>query len=542
MKPKTLIMALALGSLVFAILMPPEAYPSGKMAVIVCGTFAFLAALIERQVPSRYLVAGLTIFSLLLVHSLFLSVDSYRSLEFMTLLWAYYCLLGFFMYSGEGLLKPTAATIVGLSAIVSLYGLYQYFFGFDQLYQFIAYSGSNDVVKVPALDRVATRRVFSTLALPGTLWGFLVIALPFHAVLWRRNRVLDVLLTASAALLLTTGFLTRSFGFLVGLLIVVVGWLFLQHRRIVWNRLSIVLMLLAIVGGTFYSARQEFIESSNPLSLRFLNWVSAWHIFAANPAGTGLNTYGVAYPHYMLPGANETQYAHNTFLQFLSELGYPAVLAGVALLVFLAGRGRPNLSDKSTGYVFLALIAWLLHNAIDINVYFGSLGVVGAVTIGLLCSGNVIGHIAPARSLLAGAAVFTSAAVGFGALVFTSDELRHRAQIEYENNKTLVAIATLEQARAVMPFNSSVYHESGEILLDASQKLKDTKYLDRATESFRRAIELSPNKVGPHIGLGLCLSQAGNLDGAISELDIAHDLYPRSTYVQAITRLLEARK
>jgi tetratricopeptide (TPR) repeat protein len=183
-----------------------------------------------------------------------------------------------------------------------------------------------------------------------------------------------------------------------------------------------------------------------------------------------------------------------------------------------------------------------LHNAIDINIYFGSLGVVGAVTVGLLFSGTSIGRFSPARGLIAGAVVLSSTVIGFGALVFTTDELRHRAQIEYESNKILVAIETLEQARAVMPWNSSVYHESGEILLDASQKFHDTKYLDRAIESFRRAIELSPNKVGPHIGLGLGLSQAGNLAGALSELDIAHDLYPRSTYVKAIARLLEQQK
>ena len=244
----------------------------------------------------------------------------------------------------------------------------------------------------------------------------------------------------------------------------------------------------------------------------------------------------------MLPGSNETQYAHNTTLQLLSELGYPLVLGAAALFVLLAARAKPDLSGKARRYVFLALIVWLLHNAIDINVYFPSVGLVGAAAIGLLFSENSARRILPSRGLVALAAVFASAAAGFAALVLVSDELRYRAQIEYENNKPLVAIATLEQAKAVMPLNSSLYHDSGEILLDASQKLHDPAYLRRAAASFRRAIELSPNKVGPHVGLGPCLSQDDDVDGGLSEIAIAHHLYPRSAYVQSITRLMEQRK
>jgi hypothetical protein len=82
---------------------------------------------------------------------------------------------------------PLAISMVALTVVVSTYGLYQYFWGFEQLASFIAHSGSDEVTKIPLLERVHTHRVFSTLALPGTLWGFLVMAIPFHAVLWRKN-------------------------------------------------------------------------------------------------------------------------------------------------------------------------------------------------------------------------------------------------------------------------------------------------------------------------------------------------------------------
>jgi len=278
------------------------------------------------------------------------------------------------------------------------------------------------------------------------------------------------------------------------------------------------------------------------MALRFRNWVSAWHIFAVHPAGTGLNTYGVLYPQYMLPGGNETQYAHNTVLQLLSELGYPFVIGAAALFVLLAIRTKPDLSNTTLKCALLAIIVWTLHNMIDINVYFGSVGAIGAAVIGLLFSNAKLERITPPRALTAATAAVAVAALGFGALVFLSEELQHRAQIEYENNKLLVAIATLDQAKQVMPFNSSLYHDSGEILLEASQKLRNPDYLSRAKESFRRAIELSPAKVGPHLGLGLCMSQAGDIDGALSQVAVAHELYPRSAYVQAVAALIGKRK
>src|SRR5207249_6275937 len=134
---------------------------------------------------------------------------------------------------------PLAITMVALSVAVSSYGLYQYFWGFEQLARFISHAGSDEVVKVPLLERVATHRVYSTLALPGTLWGFLVMAIPFHAALWKKNKFVNSILALSMTTLLAAGLLTRSFGFLLGLLVLTLVWLFMYHRRFLWNRMSV---------------------------------------------------------------------------------------------------------------------------------------------------------------------------------------------------------------------------------------------------------------------------------------------------------------
>jgi len=548
MKTKPIVAGLAFAALFFAILLPPEAYPDGKLAVILCSTFAFFALLTERRIHPAYLYGGLLGFGFLFLHAFLISVDPYRSLEFTSVLWAYYCLFGFFYYAGFEPFRPFALSMVVLCVIVSGYGLYQYFWGFDQLYSYIFYAASDKILKIPALDRIATKRVFSTLALPGTLWGFLVIALPFHAALWKgvwkRPRLVQTMLVVSAAMLFAAGFLTRSFGFLVGLFTLAATWLMLRHRRIAWNRLTAVLIVLVIAGGTFYSARRGVIEGANPLALRLKNWISAWTILAANPLGTGLNTYGVVYSRYMLPGSNETQYTHNTPLQLLSELGYPILIAAAALfLLALRARHRGEFRSLSP-YLVLALSVWVVHNLIDIDVYFPSVGVVGAILAAVLLRKAPVdpqpnpstARIATALSVAIGLAF-----IAFAGLAMVSSELQFRAQAEFEENKLQAAADTLEQAKSLMPLNSSLFHDSGDVNLNLYHKRHDAKYLPIATESFRRAIALSPAKSGSHTGLSLCLASANRVAEAMDEIRIAERFYPDSAYVQSISRLLEQR-
>ena len=548
MKPKAIVSSLAFSSLFFALLLPPEAYSDGKMAIVLCATFAFFISVIEKRINGRYLMAGLIGFLILAGHSLVFSVDAYRSMEMLATLWTYYCLAGFFLYAGYAPEFPLSIAMVGLSAVVSGYGLYQYLWGFDQLAEFISRSGNDAAVTAPLLGRVTSHRVFSTLALPGTLWGFLVMAIPFHAALWERAKqkgklkaVVAAALTLSLLMLLAAGFLTRSFGFLAGLLVMALAWLLLHHRRMLWNRLTVVLLPLLVAGVAIYLMRRGVIEGANPVVLRFANWISAWSIFAMHPLGTGLNTFGVMYPRYMLSGANETQFAHNTPLQLLSELGYFGILAAALIILFAVKRWStsPRIRIPERECVAIALAAWCFHNFIDINFYFGSVGTVGAVLVGVLFRNSEARIVPPSKTIFAGTALVAVSAVVFSALVMFSTELQNRAKGEYESLKPDTALVTLLQARAFMPFNSSLYVEAGQIQLEISQKRREEKYLAAAIDSFRRSIVLSPYRVDSHIGLGLCLSANRDVSGGLKEIRLAQRLYPDNSYARAVARLME---
>jgi hypothetical protein len=154
------VQVLALSALAFAVLMPPEAYPAGKAGVVLCSTFAFLAAAGERRIPSRFLTGGVVIFSLLLLHSFVVSVDAYRSLDFLAMFWAYYCLVGFFMYAAHDSVTGFAWVMVLLAAVVSAYGIYQYFWGFDELRSYVVYSVSGQARRIPFSTGLPTGACF----------------------------------------------------------------------------------------------------------------------------------------------------------------------------------------------------------------------------------------------------------------------------------------------------------------------------------------------------------------------------------------------
>ena len=536
---------LALSALAGVILAPPEAFGSGRMILVVASSFSFLILILKGNVPSRYLLAGLGGMVVLGAHSIWISIDPFRSVEFLGIAWAYYCLLGYFVYSRVDSLHRVAATLVGLAGVVSIYGIYQFFWGIDAMYGLVFYSGAPEPVRVPMLDQLATGRIFSTFALPGTLWGYLLLALPLHGILWKPGRwCFNSLLVVNVMLLLATGALTRSYGFALGMLVLVLGWLFTRPGPRPWKSAAAVTCLMALLASGIYLARTE---THNPVSLRLQNWMTGWEIFSIYPLGVGLNGYAVAYLSHQQPGANETQFAHNTPVQLLSELGLIAVFGMVALGVYLLGRRRVILDTTgSRRYLLLGLLVWSVHNLIEINVYFASVGAAGVTLIGLLIAQSRIadpnGRRNPVPDKLVQITGLVAMAVVFSSgVIYVSGELLHRARVEIENQKLAEASETLDNALMINPFNSSIFHEAGQLALERHQKTQDSAILTQATEYFSSAVALSPNKVGPHLGLGLCLSSAGRIDEALKQMEIAQAMHPYSRHVSSVRRLIENR-
>jgi tetratricopeptide (TPR) repeat protein len=512
------------------------------MFLVVGATFAFLVLASDNGVPAKYLWGGLAGTSLLVTHSLVVSEDPYRSIEFLTLAWAYYCLFGYFRFSTVDLGRRLALTLVLSATAVSAYGLYQNFFGLEQMYNLVFYSGADDAVRVPILDRVASERIFSTFALPGTLWGFLILAIPLHRLFWTPDRILvNLALAANILLIVGVTVLTRSYGLVVGLFALGIGWLFTRPQGVSMKRLTLIALPLVPIAAGIYSSRAA---THNPVSLRLQNWLSAWEMFVSHPLGSGLNSYATLYMQHQQLGANETQFAHNTPIQLLAELGGGAMVAGVLGVYWIAKRYRTieHLSFQRR-WLLLAVVVWLAHNMIDINVYFASIGAVGIALVAALAWRPPSGIARPAsRRLIQATTLVAVPFLAASAVIYVSGELYHRAQVELAELEMETAVDTLKLATLINPFDSSILHEAGQSSLELYHKDHQLYRIEDSLSFFQKAVNMSPQKIGPRVGLSLAMSTMNRTDEALEQLAMAQALAPGNRQASAIRRLIENRQ
>jgi len=129
----------------------------------------------------------------------------------------------------------------------------------------------------------------------------------------------------------------------------------------------------------------------NPITLRWNNYKTAVKIFCDFPlSGVGLGNYGTINPLYQSSPKTVAQYAHNTILQLLSEAGFFFLASLAALSVVMCRRlrlgGGPTetrSNDFLKACLTASLTAWLIHNLIDIDFYFPSVGALGVFLVSM---------------------------------------------------------------------------------------------------------------------------------------------------------------
>ena len=195
--------------------------------------------------------------------------------------------------------------------------------------------------------------------------------------------------------------LTQSFGGWVCLCCslgaVLFVWLCQRGRRADWIISAGLLLTLAGSWLAWTSYKRGFrlwnlSAAENPITLRLITYRTALDIFRDFPVtGVGLGNYGTHNPRYQTSPRLVTQFAHNTPLQLLSEGGV-ALIAGLLCVGVVGIRWRSSQNQipsqtLSSDPLYLgmmgSLVAWLVHNGLDIDFYFPSLGALGFLVLGL---------------------------------------------------------------------------------------------------------------------------------------------------------------
>ena len=206
--------------------------------------------------------------------------------------------------------------ILVVAILVGLYGIYQHYWGLDQTREMIRMHGSGRF-SANFLARLGTDKVFSTFVFPPALAGYLILILPLALALfvfagsgWQRILPGLTLIVGGGSLYFTYskgGWL--SFVLSLGILVFI---LTRKRRRLFFIPFLVVagLFLFLVLSGIFPNINLAgFAES---FRVRIDYWKSGMEMLKDYfLPGSGLGTFGSLYAKYKLPGAGETQLAHN---------------------------------------------------------------------------------------------------------------------------------------------------------------------------------------------------------------------------------------
>ena len=548
----SLVLVILLVAVALNLLYPGEVFFQSRYLLVLCSLLACAVVLyrdhkkgISTTVLHHLALAFLPLTGMA-VSSIW-TTNQDRTQEVLLLFFSYACLL-FSLWRCKlrsGALLASLFTLVATTIAVEGLALYQHFAGLEALKAELARQSTMDPdFKTALLALVQSGRIFANFSLPNTLAGLVTMILPIQGALicasFLPTRLKEVppgwvivLMSLWTRIALIAGIvlsiwvlaLTQSFGGWVGLccslLTVVLVRLDTTGLRTRWV-LGLAFMLLAGSWLAWISQKRGFHlwdlnAAENPISLRIISCRTALTMFQDFPlVGVGLGNYGGLNPRYQTSPRFVTQFAHNTPLQVISEGGL-VLLAGLLLAVGVASRiTRRHIRIKGgrSDPLFLgmlgALAAWLVHNLLDIDLYFPSLGALGFFLAGLFShylSGEVEREESPHSVMGKAPVVVIEVALGLALLTGIRFQLSRScldlAGISASAGNLSDACKYARWAVKFRPQDASGVVFLGK--LETAQLKKDgqpaSALLQRLSEALKEAVHLDPYNAEFHFEL-----------------------------------------
>jgi O-antigen ligase len=219
--------------------------------------------------------------------------------------------------------------------------------------------------------------------------GFLEMAIPLMLALFLiRSRSLEVRfgMIGLALFLIVCQVLTLSRGGWAATAVALISMaaVLLLKKGFAHKRLVGILAAGCVILALMAAASTPVVERATTLTQgemkdniagRLTYWEGTWELIKDNwPVGTGPGTFGVAFPPYQLPGLRALpRYAHNDYLQFMSDVGILVVpvLIWLFFLFFRAGFTKLKSRSRQTSGIAMgsmaAAAAILFHSLFDGN-------------------------------------------------------------------------------------------------------------------------------------------------------------------------------
>ena len=285
-------------------------------------------------------------------------------------------------------------TLVIAGLIISLYSIYQYFFGYQNTLDYLKKINSPILLNSSyAKDILISKRSIGTFPSPNILAGYLLLILFLALLLFERSREQSAIKPQSLyiILILFALILTKSLGAWLSLVATLFILLFfklakqalqLQGKKcsrkacfafynFPYSKLILILSLgfvasvLIFILTTRCDRLTNLQNPQNSITQRLNYWHTAIAVIKSHPiVGIGPGNFQEVFLKYKVGLSTNTRYAHNIFLHQWLETGILGFI-GIGLLITLLIKKyiqKPN-------YISLAGIGFILHNLID-NTYF----------------------------------------------------------------------------------------------------------------------------------------------------------------------------
>jgi O-antigen ligase len=435
-----------------------------------------------------------------------------------------------------------AIVLAALGSAVSVQAILQHFVTYPRLAA--SWLGADGGTSPDLIVFLKEGRPAGPFSLPAALGGFLALSLPQTlAMASMRRRAMLLPILAAACLQIEALLLTRSIGSVVAL---AAGLLVTLPRRLPGRRalVAVAVGLLATTGiGYFLMARgleRAAAEGLDPLSLRLGNWRAAVCMIGDHPLfGVGPGSFATFYGRYMLPGMNETRFAHNSYLQAVAVWGIWILFPMVMLLLAIA-RGLRPAAARAEPFELAALIgacAFLVHNLGDFTAYLPGVAIPGAILIGLSMVDPERATSDPARDRQRSRRAVRLALAWTAALVWSGHAvcfarartLREAALAEADRGDIGAAVAHVRDAARLRPGDPEPAAFLAQLVL--AKRMDDATLRAEGVRAIERALAADRESANLHYTRALYHHAAGETAAAYREILDAHRLFPlKSAY------------
>jgi len=334
------------------------------------------------------------IFSTIFSINIFNSLNA--SLSFAVLLAFYYLIHNY----AKTFYKNILWFLFIITAVLSFYGFYQYFYGFDQTLNYLKNNPVENTMDI--INRLKSHRIFSTFIYPNSFAGFLIMIIPITFSFVKNEKKYRLFLVPLLVLFILALLLTKSIGAFISLILSIVLVSFLISDKTVKKFkifLLYFLIILVIIFAFIIKERgaQDFLSN---LSSKYLSLIKMANI-ASNYflSGAGPGNFEQVY-NSLNNKTDYLKYAHNIIMQTTIELGLPGI---ILLLIILYSQYKVILQNffylktpQSKIFIISLLISitsFLIHNLVDFDIYNFELAMIFVLLVAILNSQIIIGTL-----------------------------------------------------------------------------------------------------------------------------------------------------